>query len=407
MNIELRPSTRRMIETSPARSEAIAFIEWLNTECYTDYTIDCHIRRLLFVMPQLWADTSPPVLRETDLLTVFDRERHPASRFIHFAGTRRIYTRYLRMQGRLVVAPLSTSEELIRRYDQYLTEVRGLSDSTRLYHTITLRNLLAHTQCSQRSLLRLSRNDIEHFILERSQKVTRYSLQHEVAHLRAFLQYAYDLGLVSEQFDTLDTSRTYRDELPPRALPWSSVLKLLQSIDLTSRCGWRDLCILHLIAYYGLRPCEVVRLRLDSIDWKQALLHVYQSKIRSSLLLPLDARTLRLLQDYLRHGRTENTSPMLFLRAPCPYIPLERTAVGNIFRKRMHEAGLPDCGKHVYRLRHTFAMRLLSQGVGMKAIGDVLGHHSFYSTSTYLRLDVSMLRDVALPVPGMKGEGHD
>jgi len=70
---------------------------------------------------------------------------------------------------------------------------------------------------------------------------------------------------------------------------------------------------------------------------------------------------------------------MLFLRAGCPYIPLERTAVGDIFRKRMREAGLPDCAKHVYRLRHTFAMRLLRRGVGMKAIGDVLGHHSSWA----------------------------
>jgi site-specific recombinase XerD len=72
----------------------------------------------------------------------------------------------------------------------------------------------------------------------------------------------------------------------------------------------------------------------------------------------------------------------------------------------MREARLPDCGKHVYRLRHTFAMRLLSRGVGMKAIGDVLGHHSFYGTSAYLRLDVGMLRGVALPVPCPVGGSH-
>lgn len=407
MNIVLRPSTRRMIEKSPARNEAIAFSEWLCTERYTDYTIDCHIRRLLFVMPLLWTDTSPPVLCEAELLATFDRECQPSSRFAAFAGTRCVYTRYLRSQGRLVIAPLAPSETFIHQYDQYLTEVRGLSDSTRHHHTLTLHNLLAHAPCPQQSLQRLSLDDIEHFILERSRKVTRHTLQHEVAHLRAFLRYAYDLGLVPERLDTIDTPRTYRDELPPRALPWPSVVKLLRSIDCTSRSGWRDLCILHLIAYYGLRPSEVVSLRLDSIDWEQALLHVYQPKIRSPLLLPLDARTLRLLHDYLQHDRAGSASPMLFLRARCPYIPLERTAVGDIFRKRMRKAGLPDCTKHVYRLRHTFAMRLLSRGVGMKAIGDVLGHHSFDSTCTYLRLDVAMLRDVAIPVPYMEGEIHE
>jgi site-specific recombinase XerD len=408
MNIDLRPSTRRMIEESPAMNEAITFIEWLRTEHYNDYTIDCHIRRLLFVMPRLWSGSSPPVLREANLLAVFGRERHPRSRFHVFAGTRRVYTRYLRAQERLVPEPQPPYEDLVRRYDQYLTDVRGLSVSTRTHHVITLRRLLAHVLSPRRSLQRLSRDDLERFILERSQKVSRHSLQHEVAHLRAFLRYAYDAGLVHERFDGLDTPRTYRDELPPRALPWSNVLQLLRSIDRTSRGGWRDLCILHLIAYYGLRPSEVVALRLNSIDWEQELLHVYQSKTRAPLTLPLDAHTLRLLHDYLQHGRTggASASSMLFLRARCPYIPLERTAVGDIFRRRMREAGLPDCAKHVYRLRHTFAMRLLCRGVGMKAIGDVLGHHSFYGTSAYLRLDVAMLRGVALAVPRQKGESH-
>jgi site-specific recombinase XerC len=32
-------------------------------------------------------------------------------------------------------------------------------------------------------------------------------------------------------------------------------------------------------------------------------------------------------------------------------------------------------------------------------IGDLLGHHSLESTCQYLRLDINMLRQVALPVP--------
>jgi integrase/recombinase XerD len=408
MNVDLRPSTRRMIEESAAAAEARAFIEWLHAEHYTDYVIDCHIRRLLFLLPRLWPGTSPPVLRDAQLSAEFGRERQPPSRFFNFAGTRRVYTRYLRAQGRLVSEPQAPHDELIRRYDQYLVDVRGLSVSARRSHSLTLRALFERVLSPRRSLLTLCRDDLEGFILERSRQISRHSLQHVVTHLRAFLRYAHDAGLVRERLDGLDTPRAYRDELPPRALPWPSVLRLLRSIERRSRAGWRDLCILHLIAHYGLRPGEVVALRLDSIDWERELLHVYQSKTRSPLTLPLDSRTLRLLREYLQHGRKgeASASAMLFLRARCPYIPLEHTAVGDIFRKRMREAGLPDCRKHVYRLRHTFAMRLLSRGVGMKAIGDVLGHHSFYGTSAYLRLDVAMLRGVALSVPSRVGGLH-
>lgn len=408
MNIELRPSTRRMIDSSPAKHEAMAFINWLLDERYTDFTIDCHLRRLLFVMPRLWPDASQPVLKSADLITVFAQEKQPRSRFLVFASTRRAYTRYLSAQGRLVPEPPLPFEELIRRYDQYLTEVRGLSVSTRTHHKVTIYKLLTSVLNPGQSLQVLSHDHLEQFIFERSQTLSRHSLQHEIAHLRAFLRYGYDQGLIYQRLDELDAPRTYRYEQLPCALDWPSVQQLLQSIDCNSRSGWRDLCILHLIACYGLRPIEVVSLRLDSIDWEQALLHVYQSKTHSSLTLPLEASTLKLLHGYLQQGRVGDTdSAMLFLRARCPYIPLERTAVGDIFRKRMREAGLPDYAKHVYRLRHTFAMQLLGRGVGMKDIGDVLGHRSFYGTRAYLRLDAAMLQGVGLPVPCLTGDSHD
>ncbi len=44
-------------------------------------------------------------------------------------------------------------------------------------------------------------------------------------------------------------------------------------------------------------------------------------------------------------------------------------------------------------------MRLFARGVGIKAIGDLLGHHSLVSTTIYLRLQTDVLRGVALPVP--------
>jgi integrase/recombinase XerD len=54
-------------------------------------------------------------------------------------------------------------------------------------------------------------------------------------------------------------------------------------------------------------------------------------------------------------------------------------------------------------------MRLLARGVGVKAIGDLLGHRSLESTCAYLRLDTEMLRRVALEVPSAarrSGERH-
>jgi site-specific recombinase XerD len=67
--------------------------------------------------------------------------------------------------------------------------------------------------------------------------------------------------------------------------------------------------------------------------------------------------------------------------------------------REQNKSGLPIEGYSAYSLRHAFAMRLLERGIGLKAIGDLLGHRHLGSTCQYLRLDIDTLRDVALPVP--------
>jgi site-specific recombinase XerD len=224
-------------------------------------------------------------------------------------------------------------------------------------------------------------------------------VQHVVAHLRAFLRYCHDRNEIGLPLHVIDTPRTYHGELPPRALDWPLVQALLRSIDRSSRSGWRDYAILHLLAHYGLRPCEVVSLRLDSIDWDRRTLKVEQRKTRSALVLPLAEQTLSVLRRYLAQGRPRSTHPALFLRARCPAGPLTRYAVTDLFDKRAEQSGLSIDGHSAYSLRHAFAMRLLARGVGLKAIGDLLGHRCLSSTCLYLRLDTDMLRDCALPVP--------
>ena len=260
-------------------------------------------------------------------------------------------------------------------------------------------DFLARGIPKEKGLRELCHADIEHYVQLRSKEVTRQTLQHTVAHLRAFMRYCYAHEKTAVALDGIDTPRTYRGELPPRALDWKLVLRLLASVDRNSRAGWRDYTILHLLAYYGLRPSEVAALQLISIDWSAKTLVVAQSKTRSTLVLPLANRTLHLLRRYLRQGRAVNDRPELFLRVRHPSGGLTHYAVVNIFQKRARLSGLPLEGCSSYGLRHAFAMRLLRRGVGVKAIGDLLGHHSLESTCVYLRLDTDMLRCVALPVP--------
>ena len=287
------------------------------------------------------------------------------------------------------------------RYHRELVEVRGFAHSTLKQHDATVADFLKRGLRPSQGLRRLTRKDIERYISIKSKENSRQSLQHVVAVLRAFLCYCHDQSEIPSRLDDIDTPRAYRGELLPRALEWSASQKLLRSIELRTGTGERDYAILHLMAHYGLRPSEIVALRLDSINWRDSTLRVEQRKTRSDLVLPLAATTLKTLHRYIDRdrGRDAGKYAELFLRNHCPYRPLKKTAISEMFARRTQAIGLGQGEYSAYSLRHAFAMRLLRRGVGVKAIGDVLGHRDLESTCVYLRLDVQALRDVPLPVP--------
>lgn len=312
---------------------------------------------------------------------------------------------FLRAEGALPEGetPLpSPSEAQWERFATFLREVRGLSDRTLRNHRQRLMAFLKFLHFDQGSsrLSRLESRDIESFLGSCGRTNSRFSLQHFVATLRAFLQWRYGQGLLAEPLhERIDTPRVYRGERLPRAIPWEQVQALLASIDRCDPRGQRDFALLYLAAAYGLRCKELVTLRLEDIDWPAGTLRIRQSKTRQPLLLPLSAEAAGVIIEYLRQGRPHSAHRELFLRATAPRGPMGSTAVRQILAGRVRRSGLDLPGLSPHGLRHSFAMRLLQEGVPCKAIGDALGHRDIESTSIYLRLDVDYLREAAQPVP--------
>jgi site-specific recombinase XerD len=157
--------------------------------------------------------------------------------------------------------------------------------------------------------------------------------------------------------------------------------------------------MLFLIATYGLRACEVVALTLDAIDWRGRRLHIPQRKTGTPLVLPLTDAAGTVLLRYLQRGRPLSPHRELFLRHRAPAGILERTAVADVFQKWVRRSGLAISFQGAHCLRHSYAVALLRRGVGLKTLGDLLGHRTAESTCAYLRLATDDLREVAMAVP--------
>lgn len=405
---ELFPKYHRFYEQSPWAEELEEFAKWLRAAGYSrGRCTRRHLFRLREALKRTEGIGPGAPFTVLQLSKAFRSDSSPRAVVLNRA-TRRVYERFLAAGARLDIPAAPDRFAAVRHdYRRRLTTLRGFATTTVRQHDATVQDFLSRVLGPHQALVDLSGDDVEGYIRLKSSEVTRQSLQHTVAHLRAFLRYCHERGDIGIRLDTLiDTPRTYRGEMPPRAPDWRLVQKLVNSVDRLSKAGWRDHAILHLMAHYGLRPSEVVTLKLGSIDWRARVLHVDQRKTRSPLLLPLAAQTLRVLRRYLRRGRPSSDRPELFLTARSPVSALKPWALTDLFETRVRRSGLPLKGYSAYCLRHAFAMRLLRRGVGVKAIGDLLGHRSLESTCQYLRLDVDMLREVALPVPTVRRAGR-
>jgi site-specific recombinase XerD len=368
------------------------------------YNVQYARRLLLRTMRALETARFPSDHRWTaeHLLRAFCRFR-PRRDYLY---AQHVWTRFLDSCGRLAPQgkPMPRTP-VLDAYAQHLRELRGLAADTIKNHRWQVDAFLRSALHNGEDTAALSALRIERFIQQRSRTVSRASLRQTVDALRAFLRFCFSRKLIATRLDEIDRPVLFRDERPPRALPWSCIQRLLQSIDRRDRTGWRDFMMLHLMAHYGLRPGEVARLRRDSINWAEGTLQVEQSKTYAWLVLPLGQPTLRLLDRYLHSHRADLSTGMLFPAACAPQRAMTKYSVSQVFRTRARRSGLPLAHASSYSLRHSFAMRLFGRGVGIKVIGDLMGHRSIVSTAVYLRLQSEVLRKVALPVPTARAGG--
>jgi site-specific recombinase XerD len=117
------------------------------------------------------------------------------------------------------------------------------------------------------------------------------------------------------------------------------------------------------------------------------------------LVLPLTDAAGTVLLRYLRRGRPASAHREVFLRQRAPGGVLKPTAVTEIFQHAVRHSGLPIPFHGPHCLRHSYAVSLLRRGVGLKTLGDLLGHRTADSTRAYLRLATDDLREVALVAP--------
>lgn len=140
-----------------------------------------------------------------------------------------------------------------------------------------------------------------------------------------------------------------------------------------------------LALHTGCRKSELLTLKWSDValDRRYILLRPEQTKSNRRRAIPLNKTALQALES-LQRG---NSSPWVFARKNG-----ERIKTMNwLFRKAVKLAGIEDF--RIHDLRHTFASWLVSEGVELVKVRDLLGHTSIKMTERYAHLMPERLHD--------------
>lgn len=180
---------------------------------------------------------------------------------------------------------------------------------------------------------------------------------------------------------------------------------ILAQPNLTTTQGRRDAVLLSLLYDTGARVQELIDLSVRDVRIEIPAQVRLSGKGRKSRSVPLMARTVNLLTEYLKEHRLEpsqaETFPLFCNRAGGR---LSRSGVRYILQKYVQKARTvrPSLRERIspHTLRHTKAMHLLQAGNPLVVIRSILGHAEVQTTEMYARADMEMTRKALETIAG-------
>ena len=145
----------------------------------------------------------------------------------------------------------------------------------------------------------------------------------------------------------------------------------------------------------GCRKTELLTLKWSDIHLERRflLLRPENTKTGKRRAIPLNQSALQALQGLKQNNETE----WVFANKG------KRTkALDWLFRKAVKSAGIEDF--RIHDLRHTFASWLVSEGVELVKVRDLLGHTSIKMTERYAHLMPNKLLDAVLVLDMFSGD---
>lgn len=176
----------------------------------------------------------------------------------------------------------------------------------------------------------------------------------------------------------------------PRYLSLDQSAALLKAVS--GQNEKRDYAILMLFLNCGIRRSELVGLNLTD---------VYEDRIRvigkgnKERFVYFGAACRKAIDAYLLERQKKELSDNRALFGSRDGNRISVTAVHRLVKKALLQAGLDSTQFSAHKLRHTAATMMLSGGVDVKTVQEVLGHENLNTTQIYTHIENTELKIAA------------
>jgi integrase/recombinase XerD len=150
--------------------------------------------------------------------------------------------------------------------------------------------------------------------------------------------------------------------------------------------------ILSVIYGCGLRRSEVIMLEPRDIDRDRMLLSVRQSKGFKDRVVPISAKLVKMVDEYLKRYR-----PVVYVfEGQYQGTNYSATSIEKVFRMACEKAGIKK-NITLHGLRHSYATHLLEAGTDLRYIQELLGHKSSKTTEIYTHVTEKSIQKIRSP----------
>jgi len=199
---------------------------------------------------------------------------------------------------------------------------------------------------------------------------------------RQFFRYCIDEGIIKENPSLIFK---YKDESARIIQHNQETIKMLLDLpDKTSFAGFRDYTFMLTILDNGIRPYELLQIKIDDIDLvnNQMIVREEYAKNRRLRVLPLSDKTVSCLKKLInaRHEKWSQDVPVF-----CSYTG-KRQKTYNLQERFRNYSGKIGVNITPYHLRHTFALWYIRNGGNAFSLQTIMGHSTLEMTQGYVKL---------------------